>query len=514
MFDLGEYIWPKFNDDNKPQRPARITTKYAGRASALYILNQNLYNYNLATGQKVGITTVGSGNTLNNDYIATNGAGYFDLQVGSVDTTNFTVIIGTKAVSGNAAFSFLARSANWNGVYGAGSNVSSVKSNVFDGSVGPVSGSRPSSLFNVLAFSYSTNNLRGSLNGGSVTTDSTASSWGAGPFTKIAIGAAVRDTADNYTSCRCNFLAVIRGVLTDYELIALSMNPYSLLESESSSFYFISANSLAGLSGQANASTVATGIIESTIPIVGAGIGINTSAGVINQSISLAENSAALSIAQGNVNITVTLSGDGFSHLMASGVLAQFTPLAGASGGATTGSGDLTTGALSSLNGAATLASTGTGQINLTSTLSGSAIASLLATADINPDSGLLGGAHSAVSGSGGLVMSLPLLGSAQAIVTGSTGLSSSIPLSGAAITINKSTGDVTVGVGGLTGAAIIDALAGGNISLSLSVAGDALARAMAAATLSVAGDYVIPSGLYDISTRTPIRQIRSYHAH
>lgn len=337
--------------------------------------------------------------------------------------------------------------------------------------------------------------------------------------------------------------AVFPEALSQAQCREISANPYSIFEPRSRQVFSASASASNDLSGLASSASSATGAITGNIEISGATISIASTTGAINQSVAIAGSAADVVSANGVATVNITLSGNGFVQTAASGALNQAMPLVGTAQGAADGQADLSAGTPSSLDGSAAIASAGTGQINLTVTLSGAAILRLLvaagvdlsstlsggaqdtvsAAANLDPGSGLSGAAGGSADGSGGLILSIPITGSAQAVVTGSTGLSSTILLSEAAVIINKGTGDITVGVGGLTGAAIINALAGGNIALSVSVSAAALARSLAAATLSATGDYVLPVGdyaidsrsaLYEMSSRTPSHEIRNYYAH
>lgn len=357
---------------------------------------------------------------------------------------------------------------------------------------------------------------------------------------------------------------------TEAESRYLYENAWRLYKEPANNLYFIPvASGASDLSGLAQSSAVATAAITQALALTGGSIAIATAAGVLNQSIGLAGSAASISVANGVATLTTELSGAGLIAAFASGAINQAMALEGSAQAAATATGGL--GGDADLSGAVQAAATAAAQINLTLALSGAAVIAALATADLSVDSpglsgaatgaaaatgyisiavpaagsanvaatgsgelssatpiagaavagasgsadltvipsGFSGGSIGAAIATGALFANVPISGAAPITVIGSGGLSSTLAITGAAVSVATGTGDLTVGIGGLTGHALADALAGGSISMSVSLSASALMQAIAAAQLSVAYPYVLPHGEYSIRRLTPRYSIK-----
>lgn len=281
-------------------------------------------------------------------------------------------------------------------------------------------------------------------------------------------------------------------------------NPWRLFQPDRRGIYFDFGAAGVDLSANAQSSATATGSVTSNIAISGASVALATATGVINQTVGLTGSAASITIANGVATITTTLAGDGFVETFASGALNNVINAAGSAQSAASASGSL--GAAASLSANATAQSTATGNVNLSLSLSGSAVAQALASAnlDAGTQNGLSGDAKATTSTTGALFSTLSLSGTAPITVTGSGGLTSTHALSGSALSVSSASGDISIGVGGLSVNAIAEALAGGSISLSVSLAAEALSRAVSTAMLTMAGAYQIPVGVYRMTSVTP----------
>lgn len=548
-FDLSSCIWPELGNKRQPKTNFRLK---AGLPTCTALFVGSAGHINPITGKPYALLgsstnfSIGQHGECVNTYRA---GGYSGLILNSDSRKVFT--------STSDATIILLRRKRLNEYYDQYSFVASGDSGIVS-IIAPDSGVKTNFVFGstALRVNYTENTKLESFvfvagggrgrevweSGKLLGSSATSTTFAAGNYT-TSIGAGYSyGPGDNEEVYLC---AVFPSTLTVEQCRAISENPYSIFEDNLSNIvYFPSAVAAnTDLSGAAQALASAASSMSTSISIVGASISSASVSGVFNQSIEIAGIAANIAIASGELGIAIDILGDGFAQLVANGAITQDMPLTGGSTGASAGVGDLTVSQSSSLVGSAHSASTGTSEINMVITLSGEAIISWLANADpdlssslngnaysavsaeanLEPGTGMFGDAHGIVGGTGAMVISIPTIGAAQATVTGSTGLLSTISLLGSAVSIARGDGDVIIGVGGLTGDAIINALAGGNISLSVSVSAAALARSLAAATMSASGDYVLPMGdyaidsrstLYEMSSRTPTYGIRNYYAH
>lgn len=329
-------------------------------------------------------------------------------------------------------------------------------------------------------------------------------------------------------SDRINLAALIARPLSDAEVASLLQNPWQIFVTQERIIYFDAGVSSGGgvdLAGSALANAIASGQLNLNTPLSGASFAAATANGALNAGLTdLSGSAAAIAIANGMATITTTLSGNAFNQVFAAGTLSALLSMSGTATGAASAQGSL--GANLPLSGSAASSAAAAGNINLSATLSGGAI--LQALAQANLDSGLandlsghatvsadsaglivlatslLGGAQAVAAGNGAIHSTLPLTGIAPVTVTGSAGLTNTAPLAGAALSVANGSGDLTVGFGGLSAQAIIEALAGGSLTLSVSLSAGALIQTIASAVLSTGNEVLIPDGLFNTESLSP----------
>lgn len=281
------------------------------------------------------------------------------------------------------------------------------------------------------------------------------------------------------------FILVTREQLFRESILAITGNPW-LTFTDKKSFVFIPASGAADLSANAQAAASASGALSIATSIAGASISIASATGAVNQAVGLSGAAASVSVADGVASITVSLFGDGFIESFASGALASALALEAASQSTATAAADLSTGADLAVSAAAQ--STGTGSIGLSVSLSGDSLIQALSQANLDGGAAndLAGNAAAITAATGGIMQDVPILGAATITVTGSGGVSNVMQLDGAAMVSALSGGDLQVSALGLSANAIIQALAGGSIGMTMDISADALMQALSVGTLSI----------------------------
>lgn len=295
------------------------------------------------------------------------------------------------------------------------------------------------------------------------------------------------------------------------------------------------------LVGPAVGLTDGASTISIDMPLLSAGLSIGSASGILYHSDNLTGNGVALTVADGDVVMTMTLLGSALTQVLAStSIYSLPMPLSGLAQANVTGAGVLND--TQAFAGAALADANGVGSVNMSFTLSGSALMSALTSAGIGSFTELLdtakygvgiashplglsplageygdfavasamtsgaamvsnsigmsGTAHGQVDGPGALTASLPLSGAAHATVfaQGTFGL---VDVQGAALIIASGTGNLMMVVGGVSGQALMDSAATGDITVSVSLSAQALVDTVARATrVRNANSYDLPIGM------------------
>ncbi len=263
---MGKILLPGGRWNSQPQAPVPIDPKWINRGlKAFYVLNANLWSVNLVTGE-IGGSIVGTAPSFFSHKIRTSGAAgaYINLTLGRFSgATPLTVIVGSAHISGTVDWSLLRRdSGNWTGIYqDAALTTKTANNSVFDGAITPASGISFGAISNKATALAGTNSLRGCTNGGAIAVDTTVTNPTGGLFTQAALGARVLNSVANPAVADFTHFGVFDGVLTDEELISLSLNPWQIFASQQQNIYVSVASgdvsvSVTGVSATGSVGTV------------------------------------------------------------------------------------------------------------------------------------------------------------------------------------------------------------------------------------------------------------------
>lgn len=270
-----------------PTRAAEVNPdllKYSFRSA--YLLRPGLWDRNLVTGRQLG-TTTGAGFLWSPDgFIQTRGvAGDGALLPHGLNVNiqaPFSIVIGSRSISGTVCWSLLQHAANWYGWYGEGTgSVSSTDNNSFDGSL--VMGGNGNVAFSVVG----TNNFRGS-SGRGITVDSSVAFPSTVNRSEVALGYSRWDTDDNAAAAVITHFAAFQSQLPDGLLNDLAANPAHL---------FVTRRALVpvGISfgGATHASTGALSADAATVAGTASHLTLHTTSGVLSAQAATVTGTAA-----------------------------------------------------------------------------------------------------------------------------------------------------------------------------------------------------------------------------